>query len=131
LDPLKDFLRLEDCLTASRDLDRRIMLDVMGWKPWKDFYAEGPTGKTYYIGNDDDYEFPTFAPSFHMASAWEVVEKSKISFFTLEGKIEGGWFCSIAFIKPEREALGLGHAEAPTPALAICRAALKAVGSAT
>jgi hypothetical protein len=122
-----------DNLLAGRELDRRIVLDVMGWKPWESPYAEGPSGRTYFISDDQvDYDFPDFKPSRDIAAAWEVVAKIQdlLENFTMvfnsdRGRGNNEWRIWKQELGPEENEEPL--AGAPTAPLAICRAALKAV----
>ena len=104
-----------DNLEAGPELDRRIILDVMGWKPWEGEFCQGMSGEFWCIGSLD-YETPQFCPSTDISAAWEVA--GKLNGFSIgRSGGDGSWMCSC------HGAL----AQAETAPLAICRAALKAV----
>jgi len=131
-------------MQAGKELDRILAEKVFGWKnlQWNDFnswvdemgawtspagwYGDGPNGATYL----------TKSYSANMGDAWEVVmqlsSKYRISVHDMsaDGRL---WQCSFeARDGKYRFPVELAHKgdvfdNAETPALAICRSALKAI----
>lgn len=105
-------------LPAGPELDRLIAEKVMGWEH---------DGLGYSIDCGKDYRHP-FNPSINIAHAWEVVEKLDIvdHEFTLLNS-EGIWECGWRHYR-----LGFDsdweRSDSATAPLAICRAALRAIG---
>jgi len=133
-----------DTMSSGKELDGLIAENVFGWKNlvWKEvsskvdelgrwtsptgWHGDGPNGATYL----------TKAYSTDMGDAWDVVsqlsQKYRISVHDMS--VDGKWWqCSLeARDGKYRFPVELAHkgdefANAETPALAICRAALKAV----
>lgn len=126
-----------DKLEEGQEVDRMIVLEVMGWKPWEGDYHRGPSGRMYDI-TGDDYEIAPFEPSTDIAAAWEVVEKLKELDWALEVSVtnklpEGDsetYYCGLLRgddNAPWREDFRHIQAWAATAPLAICHAALEAV----
>lgn len=96
-----------DAMEAGREMDALVARQVMGW-PEQDCHP----GALAWAG---------WSPSTDIDSAWDVVEKMiekhRVDLHGLRGGKD--WRCWVA---------GFDHADAPTAPLAICRAALKAVG---
>ena len=121
---------------AGPDLDALIAEKVMGleWRPWKPYGApEGwfPKGAPTYDWRDENghahnpegYKSDLPLYSFDIAAAWEVVGSSACEYghkFSLEYEHDV-WYACVS---------GMYEAQADTAPLAICRAALKAVGAA-
>ena len=121
-----------DSLEAGMILDRLVAIEVMKWKPWKEQWLRGPSGKTYYIAKQEEHNAVYFRPSTDISAAWEVVEKFINPLIIRQlPRDNGGWRCNF------RESTGSDRidsqfdAYASTAPLAICRAALKAVKNAT
>lgn len=106
-----------DQMPAGREMDTLVAQEVMGWHCWNT--EQGPCYKTA----DGQYVrgAHTWSPSTSIADAWEVVEfligiRKLLSIHPHMFE----WSCEWA---------GGHHAYAKTAPLAICRAALKAVGA--
>ena len=106
---------------AGRELDALVAERVMG-------LTLGTVGtQLYYEGNGSLEILPRY--STDIAAAWEVVEKMHVvhgfeghnEFLLVCSDEDEAWYCE--FPKPKWE-----DASANTPSLAICLAALKAVG---
>ncbi len=118
-----------DKLEASPELDALVAEKVMGWKLGKLFPSSesqywidsGGEPTLYRTLNCKDREITIFQPSLDIACAWEVVEKLEM----IVGPGGEGWQ---AMEQYDLDAPGF-HATAPSAPLAICRAALKAVGA--
>ena len=114
-----------DALPASRALDALVAEKVMGWEWFRFIRHEdsyigefGPAQGDEPIAENYGEHPPLYSTS--IAAAWEVVEKLRDTQFTLERDAlvsAGGWSCMMG-----------GFGEGSTAPLAICRAALKAVG---
>ena len=119
-------------MEPGRDLNARVAVEVMGWKPidrkaagWGD----GP--EVWATGDDSEDGSPTrqwFEPSTDIAAAWKVVEKLGLAFElgwlpTDEGL---SWDASFGEKRGSEEGTTTYAATAP---LAICLAALKAVAT--
>lgn len=109
-------------MEEGRDLDALVAEKVMGWK----YYPASagtmqPINPPYWINPDRQSldAIEDWPPSYStdIDAAWEVVEKLAGT-FRLEYEKYSDWDCE----------LGLGSAHAKTAPLAICLAALKAVG---
>lgn len=131
-------------MQAGRELDAMVAEKVMGWKRmrWCDWKQDERTSLTYswhdvdgkmvkLAENSDDYEDPrpAWSPSTSIADAWEVVEKlSGREKLPMRVQIDNGydkpWVVTISSWKTGQE----WHGESESLPLAICRAALKAVG---
>jgi hypothetical protein len=106
-----------DTLSAGRELDALVAEKVMGWTIYDDgIMDQGAKGRTWAS---------EWHPSTDIAAAWEVVEK-----------VQQATGCSAVVQKHARAYecwfIGSGQKEtqwADTAPLAICRAALKAVGA--
>jgi hypothetical protein len=120
-------------LPAGPELDRLVAEKVMGWKPlshgdgwWTDGVSQRLIGKVpdlVMVGEMDQ----RFVPSQSIAHAWEVVERmSSLGWWSdFRETINRAWY-----IEVENKIGARSFADAPTAPLAICLAALKAVGSA-
>ena len=103
-------------MNAGRELDAEIAEEVMGWTPRGAHPIHGCP--MFATGSND-----TFAPYFStdIAAAWQVVQKMGESCDQATIEVCGGeWMCEFD---------GVGD-QAHTAPLAICLAALKAVGDA-
>lgn len=125
-------------MNAGPEVDRLVAIKVMGWKPHPDprrcldVVTDGGF-RTCHPGAFGDV---TFCPSTDIAHAWEVVEHMATKGMALT--INGGNAGFLCFFYHRGEVLdgGVmtfplvtdGHAEAATAPLAICLAALQAVG---
>lgn len=80
---------------------------------------------------DYGYTIPAFSPSTDIAAAWEVVKKLDPKWWPEVGRMhnDGGWYCEICLggNAPVEVGPPIRHV-AKTAPLAICLAALKAVG---
>ena len=116
---------------SGRELDIRIGIAVMGWTPR---YAPEPIrsrgGQRVSVGTPDELDFwqtprgeePCgWSPSTDVSDAWEVVEKVRQT-MAFELYDRGDMRIGVKF--------GHSHEVADTAPLAICRAALAAVGAA-
>ena len=125
-------------LAAGRELDALVAEQVMGWtacdpaqesRPWEcgDERPSVRTGMGIPPGESDRNEIPHF--STDIAAAWEVVEKLDRDGHTMEmDKRDAGWV--VRFVDYSKDPiLSMEITDtAPTAPLAICLAALKAVG---
>ncbi|TCJ98221.1 UNVERIFIED_ORG: hypothetical protein BDK47_1187 [Anoxybacillus amylolyticus] len=104
----------------SRAIDRLVAEKVMGW-----VQGEYAKDKWYYKKNEQIQGMAKFIndwnPSTNIADAWQVVEKFEIVEIN---RIMDGYSCEITLFDPFR----IRRGEAKTAPLAICLAALKAVG---
>ena len=135
-----------DKLKVGRKLNILIAKNVMGWTHWEncnDGDWEGPDDVTFFANFSGEfglavyepgYDEPTFyfAPSTDLQDAWDVVEKMKdkswlITIQNCHDKTGHNyqWCVIMANNDPESEAV---EGMASTVPLAICLAALKAVG---
>ncbi len=117
-----------DALEAGRLLDALVAEKVMGWrrKPGRNVWIDDNVLTGWLIEPDDVNDAPCWAPSTDIAAAWEVVEKVMYphGWYLAPVPDSEGWWG--VFTPPdEHREVALG-ATAP---LAICRAALKAVGA--
>ena len=125
-------------LNAGPELDALIAEKVMGWRRsessrWIDTNGN-PTTYQSREGSNCRFEF---RPSTDIAAAWEVVEKLSDRFMASinqahyrakEGVVrDGRWEVRFSSLDPASRAFGLSELCLSTP-LAICRAALRAVG---
>lgn len=139
-------------MEAGPELDTLVAEKVMGWKrmSWREYHgmkkAQGKyngeddrTDLTYSWHNQDGemndrltrdmsdygYELPEWSPSTNIKHAWEVVEKFPACFRlekTFKDGLFAGWFCEVSSDSESFTARG------QTAPLAICLAALEAVG---
>ena len=112
-------------LVAGRELDAMIAERVMGWEPYSGGYYYGKDGHLLACMAPNDSGAPHFSPSTDIAAAWLLVERaihSGLSFsIWADGHIDGGnLHANWGGYKNE--------AVASTAPLAICGAALAAVG---
>lgn len=126
-------------LKAGRELDALVAEKVMGWRPMQggvsmeigekgDLWEDG--SRKWY-GKDGDPRPMRLLPSpkfsTDIASAWLVVEKTDPVFsWVLSRAQDGDYDVSMTFHATDYEIVY--EATADTAPLAICRAALKAVG---
>lgn len=124
-------------LEAGPELDRLVAEKVMGWTfidrkipSWQDEH-----GDYRFIGQ-------VFQPSIQIAHAWEVVEHMQSKGFVPNVRGPGVYTVGDGYYKHDEWFVGLqsgameaaavyeqeGEAHAPTAPLAICRAALAALG---
>lgn len=120
-------------MKAGRELDALIAEKVMGWTK-----KELPTNRVnpsytawYWVSNDDNVKIPTnfFNPSINLHDAWQVVEKLKkdniyIDIYSLPSD---GYRVETSTHDGEQY-VHMSTVGADTAPLAICLAALKAVG---
>jgi hypothetical protein len=128
-------------MQAGRELDALVAHKVFGLFPCPHWSRDIYDSRSWNSDNCDckpwsksyDAEYPDFKPySTNIAAAWEVVEKLDRRFWPEIRRIDdGSWCCEIvgrgdtpAQVSPGPLALEY----APTAPLAICLAALKAVG---
>jgi hypothetical protein len=119
-------------MQAGAHLDHLVAARVMVWGFSSDDIARGleggftdATGEVVRLASE-------WSPSTNIAHAWEVVDRLRLCLIPVE---DGLWMAGI----PDdmgywsKHGIADGHvnhcAAAETPALAICRAALKAVGA--
>lgn len=126
-------------LPPGRELDTLVAERVMGWTvnraDGRHWHTVGPTGRErgILIGCDccaDKYD-RAFTPSQDIRDAWEVVEKLTTTtkqWFRFEQS--SVTYCATFETSGTGECDGEWTSEAETAPLAICRAALKAVGGA-
>jgi hypothetical protein len=116
-------------LKAGPELDTLVAEKVMGWQRFR--LAQLPYGPEFWGGDDPDAEGPfvhAWKPSTDIAAAWQVVERFRDKRRHLAGEIfiipyEGIYRCHL------NDADGMRTtADADTAPLAICRAALAALG---
>lgn len=115
----------------SREIDRLVAEKVMGWR-LKSF-AGAAGGFTAWVNDDGKivkyendctlhvHQYDFWRPTINIADAWQVVEKFEIVEIN---RIMDGYSCEITLFDPFR----IRRGEAKTAPLAICLAALKAVG---
>jgi hypothetical protein len=114
---------LMDQLIATLVLGQRAKVeqhpDYLTPKPSLAIWTKGYSGRgiTEY-NTKDHWRHVDWSPSRDIRDAWQVVEK--FPGMTLEGE-SGRWWCNYHIDRKE------SHANGATPALAICRAALKAM----
>ncbi len=105
----------------DREIDRQIAEKVMGW------WIDDILGHYYWESNDSDCFtvrlFRDWQPSTNIAHAFEVVEKLHLvaDFFLTYHAVDNLW--EVDFTTDDGDHL----AEAGTPSMAICLAALEAV----
>ena len=111
---------------AGRELGVLVAAHAMGWSRSNDglggawWYDERGNKTIYGGGSSGQSTYKEFRPSTDIAAAWEVVEKFKEFQLWLEGDI---------FMAELKYADNMEYAvSADTAPLAICLAALKAVG---
>ena len=119
---------------AGRCLDAWVARDVMGLEPVLFDEPYGGLGKP--AGRRGWYIPPVHPVEYYstdIAAAWEVVERSSLSLVkTKEGWLAGQYDLEEEYLDVEFGVIdghfSRGYATADTAYLAICRAALKAVG---
>ena len=121
-------------LKAGRERDALVARHVMGWSRSNDglggawWYDERGNKTIYGGGSSGQSTYKEFRPSTDIAAAWEVVEKMRIM---VSPTLLNRWIAGVL-----KGVTGDGKryyfdgttAEADTAPLAICLAALKAVG---
>lgn len=109
---------------AGRELDAKVARFVMGWT--KATLSDGVAGPEAYwcAGGKAMCLVDSFTPSTSIAAAWEVVERSRLLRWYVLGDYGGSW----AVLEWGEDDYRV-YAEADTAPLAICKAALKAVGA--
>lgn len=121
-----------DTLEAGPEINNLIASRVMGWHLAKvkvagaDFYRPVEAYVEYWVNENDTSQIQPyeFDPSLDIAVAWQVIDQI-MQTYSHEVTVEHGWqehpgpywHCH----------MGLVDATADTPALAVCRAALKTV----
>lgn len=123
-------------MTAGDALDVLVAEKVMGWSKGKYWGGSGATDRWFDGGKelgsdhatpeghgDGDYYSPdeSWSPSTDIRAAWEVVEK--LPGFGMTHMRDGSWHVAFGG--------GAFPASADTAPLAICRAALAAIGATT
>ena len=117
-----------DEMPAGREMDALIAEKVMGWEIWNCQWSDKKT--ELLICNAIDFE-----PSTDIAAAWEVVEKIKDT--NMDSYKYGANSFELSRNRPMQPSRlyacrfnsnNNGYSYAETASLAICRAALKAVG---
>ena len=129
-------------MEAGRELDALVAEKVMGWHRVHDGLNErwaDVNGYGAYVNRGDGTPPPGmfWSPSTDIAAAWQVVEHMRLrwdhgnsttDFWTIKDCGPSGWRVEIEFC-PDHDAPIVIYAETPpTAPLAICLAALKAVG---
>lgn len=112
-------------MKPSRELDALVAEKVMGWRvgPIDDDYLASDGTPTGWTKGTCYSQRPPFRPSTDIAAAWEVVQQ-----FDSVKVLKAGasWDCGISVKRGDWFEVEL--ASAPTAPLAICLAALRAVG---
>lgn len=110
---------------SNRELDVVIAEKVMGWKQDKDTWWSTDQGVMY------DDEMPPF--STDISAAWEVVRHLENGRFPMRWEIKQDGYddgsIEVRFWSGPRMNYEIHHAIEETAPLAICKAALKAVGA--
>lgn len=116
----------------GRELDALVAEKVMGWRPWSGGYYYGSAdGQVMVCLHENDGMARYWSPSTDIAAAWRVVERLHtgrtfgLDWLGFDGE---EWRCCFGWSEND-DHLGFHHAEAATAPLAICLAALKAVGT--
>lgn len=125
-------------MNAWRELDILIAEKVMGWhrNPHDEFWTASDDTVTRWGTEDCVTEYAEiFRPSTSIAAAWEIMSETRIAVMPLE---DGGWAAvhtdihpthgTELYILPGSDDECYGWAKADTAPLAICLAALKAIG---
>ena len=115
-----------DEMPAGREMDALVAEKVMGWR------LDASCGYSTWMGGKADsrgmrWTIDGWKPSADIAAAWGVVEKVREEFRYVSVTAGNGWSCS-AWDVEKAKRLREVHAFADTAPLAICRAALLAVG---
>lgn len=125
-------------MKSRREVDVLVAEKVMGLKAVKSVWGKEKQYCSYSIGKPDYYDSygemilsnPVPLYSENIANAWEVVEKlqssTEATLFSLRQDYEGLWMCT--FNGNGSKYYESGVHNCPTAALAICFAALEAVG---
>lgn len=140
--------------TAGRELDMEVAEKVMGWRWWAAKNSEGVRRK--FIEEPDWKPEDTYTPlgieqcevrpaegeepysdahravprySTSILDAWKLVERLRARFTNFNLHASNGWAAGFWNVGGDGKEYGGGSATADTPALAICLAALKAVGA--
>jgi len=120
-------------LKAGPELDAMIAEKVMGWEPLPIIHTDdfGPKSRAYRVPINGREKHGVItcqiaAYSTNIADAWQVVEKMR----------EKGWHITLTDSPPKGQEILFFQSEnpvraAPAPCLAICLAALRAVGAIT
>jgi hypothetical protein len=110
-----------------REIDRLVATKVMGWK----IYADSAGYKFWSINEDDRsriiYSVTSFEPTKDIADAWQVVEKLIDEGYDINVYNHNKEFNVEINIEEDDKHLWF-YGEADSAPLAICLAALKAVG---
>lgn len=116
-------------IAAGPLLDRLVAERVMGAAFSKDgtwFLDHALAARRLAEADESGLGWEHWAPSTNIAHAWEVVERMNSTlanaYVTIRGNVEG-WVCEAEWREGDADAL------ASTAPLAICRAALAAVGA--
>lgn len=119
-------------LSAGRELDALVAVHIMGWQPDNIYGARGQlAGQWIYTPEGNISDIPHY--STDIAAAWQVVEKLRersfySSYTDLSLDTGKGWY-SWHFHDHRPLSAYSSDATASTVPLAICLAALKAVGA--
>jgi hypothetical protein len=124
-----------DDMPAGKEMNELIATKILGWVRGDDVYWINPSMALYreFTYDGGDYDFEDFMPSEYIDHAWIVVEKMK-DWESADGRRFGrieltwdvdAWQAAFGYWGT---ATATGMATTDTPQLAICRAALKAVG---
>lgn len=123
-----------DKLEAGPEIDALVAEKVMGWKPddddghaWED--ADGDWKAHRKDGPWMDTGEVIWSPSTDIAAAWEVVEKFSKFRIDNHGHYDDPKLRYMCEVYDEARDLHSGRVFGETAPLAICRAALRAVGA--
>jgi Phage ABA sandwich domain len=108
----------------TREIDRLVAEKVMGWK-W-----EYNDMLNRYVSRDEKgFWHLNFCPSTDLLDAWQVVEKiiEQFGSYSLTKIKDGGHYCEVLYWNNGAFDV-IAEVEAETAPLAICLAALKAMG---
>lgn len=103
-------------------IDRLIAEKVMGWQAWDHAVPYYVTTEGFEVSSED------FRPSRNLEHAWKVFEKMEKQFTEVRISKNWGYRCQILLLSTGVEYKVVGQKDAETAPLAICRAALMAVG---
>ena len=107
-----------DKLPAGKEMDHAVAEYVMKWERYE---TDPPHTAWAYLKGGVRWIRPEFSPSTNIAHAIEVAEFLKLTIGPRRDAAPG-WYAECSFCREIN-----GHAD--TPALAICRAALKALSA--
>jgi hypothetical protein len=109
---------------GDADIDRLVAIHVMKWRPDDNCPRGYRPCWSINVGKNDGPDYDDWTPSTDIACAWQALGRFPYGEWAIIlGNQDNGWLCKIYGLSKDMD-----YSQADTAPMAICLAALKAVG---